>query len=250
MKIAVLSDIHGNLAALDAVLADAQGRHVDQIVNLGDICSGPLCPVETAERLMALNLPTIRGNHERQLLTLAPDDMGPSDRHTAALLRPVHREWLAGLPDHLWLERDVLMVHGTPGSDITYYLESVTPDGLRPATRAEVHERTGQTRAGLILCGHTHLPRQMEIYLGDGRHCLIVNPGSVGLPAYTDDRPWPHHVETGSPHARYAVVTRQNGEWSTEFITVAYDWASAANIAQANGRPDWASALATGFAPR
>ena len=54
MKIAVLSDIHGNIAALDAVLADAADRGADRIVNLGDICSGGLFPVETADRLMAL----------------------------------------------------------------------------------------------------------------------------------------------------------------------------------------------------
>jgi len=61
MKIAAISDIHGNLFALDAVLADIDRRDVDLIVNLGDILSGPLLPRETADRLMALDLPTIRG---------------------------------------------------------------------------------------------------------------------------------------------------------------------------------------------
>ena len=69
MTIAILSDIHGNIAALDAVLADIAARGVTRIVNLGDILSGPLFPGETADRLMAMNLPTIAGNHERQLLT-------------------------------------------------------------------------------------------------------------------------------------------------------------------------------------
>ena len=87
MNIAVLSDIHGNIAALDAVLADAAARGVDQIVNLGDICSGGLFPQETADRLMPLDLPTIRGNHERQLFG-NPDRMGLSDRHALATLRP------------------------------------------------------------------------------------------------------------------------------------------------------------------
>lgn len=72
MKIAALSDIHGNLAALDAVLDavldDVRRRGADVIVNLGDILSGALHPAETADRLIALDLPTIKGNHERQLL--------------------------------------------------------------------------------------------------------------------------------------------------------------------------------------
>ena len=77
MRIAAVSDIHGNLFALDAVLADIARRGVYLIVNLGDIVSGPLLPLDTAQRLMALGLPTIRGNHERQVLTMDLDRMGP-----------------------------------------------------------------------------------------------------------------------------------------------------------------------------
>src|SRR4051794_36985237 len=77
MRIAALSDVHGNLAALDAVLADLAGQDVDAVVNLGDLLSGAVQPRETADRLMALGLPTVRGNHERQLLTLSPDRRGP-----------------------------------------------------------------------------------------------------------------------------------------------------------------------------
>ena len=70
MKIAILADIHGNLLALKAVLADVARQGVDQIVNLGDILSGPLQPAETADCLMELDLITICGNHERQVLAL------------------------------------------------------------------------------------------------------------------------------------------------------------------------------------
>ena len=76
MKIAVISDVHGNLLALQAVLADIARQGVDQTVNLGDLLSGPLQPFETAELLMAEALLTIRGNHERQLL--ARLEPGPS----------------------------------------------------------------------------------------------------------------------------------------------------------------------------
>ncbi|MBZ3683477.1 metallophosphoesterase family protein [Providencia rettgeri] len=69
MKIAVISDIHGNLSALQAVLADIEKESVDLVVNLGDILSGPLYPFETANLLMQLDYPTIKGNHERQILS-------------------------------------------------------------------------------------------------------------------------------------------------------------------------------------
>jgi putative phosphoesterase len=243
MKIAVLSDIHGNIAALDAVLVHAADRSVDLIVNLGDICSGALFPSETADRLMALSLPTIKGNHERQVLTQSVEEMGLSDRHAASRLREDQLAWLASLPATLRLSDDVLLVHGTPESDLTYFLETVTEAGLRPATCAEIQERAGDTDAAVILCGHTHIAR--IIRLDDGR--LIVNPGSVGLPAYDDERPYRHVIETGSPHARYAIIDGEDGTWSAELLEVSYDWEQAAQRAEAVGRADWAKALRTGL---
>ncbi|MBA4000334.1 metallophosphoesterase family protein [Brevundimonas sp.] len=241
-RIAVLSDIHGNLAALDAVLADAERRGFDSMVNLGDICSGGLYPSETADRLMALNLPTIRGNHERQVLTSSTEHMGASDRHARASLRADQLAWLAQLPEALRLEDGILMVHGTPRSDVEYFLHTVEETGLRPATVDEVRERAAATRAAVIVCGHTHLPGLFQ--LDDGP--FIINPGSVGLPAYDDDRPHPHVVEAGSPHARYAMLEARGSDWTVDLIAVPYDWEGAARTAEANGRPDWARALRTG----
>jgi putative phosphoesterase len=242
MRIAAISDIHGNLQALDAVLADIARRGVDVIVNLGDIVSGGLQPSATAARLMALDFPTIAGNHERQLLgELAR--MGKSDRYAREQLLPQQLEWIAALPATLRLTEDVLLVHGTPGSDLVYFLDTVTPQGSRAATPDEVLQRAGTADAALILCGHTHMPRQVE--LPDGR--LIVNPGSVGLPAYDDDHVYPHVMENGTPHARYAIVERDaRGRWSAQFHAVEYDWEGAAQLALANGRPDWAVPLRTG----
>ncbi|CAB5096409.1 metallophosphoesterase family protein [Burkholderia cenocepacia] len=242
MKIAALSDIHGNLAALDAVLDDVRRRGADVIVNLGDIVSGALHPAETADRLIALDLPTVKGNHERQLLTGERDAMRLSDRWAHDTLRADQFDWLAALPERLTLDGNVLMVHGTPDSDLVYFLETVTPDGCRAATPDEVAQRAGDTAASLILCGHTHVPRAAR--LDDGR--LIVNPGSVGLQAYEDDLPHPHRIETGSPHARYAMVSRTAAGWNVEFHAVEYDWHTAAATAAARGRDDWTVALRTG----
>ncbi|WP_322011783.1 metallophosphoesterase family protein [Paraburkholderia sp. J12] len=242
MKIAALSDIHGNLAALNAVLDDIRRQGADVIVNLGDILSGPLHASETADLLIPLAWPTIKGNHERQLLDTDPTRMGASDRFAHATLRSDQFAWLHALPATLQLDDDVLLVHGTPQDDLTYFLDTVTSNGCRTATHDEVRRRAGDTDAALILCGHTHLQRSMK--LADGR--LVVNPGSVGLQAYEDERPFPHRMEMGSPHARYANVTRTALGWDVEFRSVAYDWSTAANLAAANGRPEWAVALRTG----
>jgi predicted phosphodiesterase len=250
MRIAVVSDIHGNLPALEAVLDDIAAQPADITVNLGDILSGPLWIAETADRLMALGLPTIAGNHERQLLADAPHRMGASDAHAAARLRDAHRTWLSALPKTLQLTDEVFCCHGTPDSDVQYFLETVTPDGVRPATLAEATQRAAVAMRGVghavILCGHTHLPRAMQ--LSDGR--LVVNPGSVGLPAYDDVHPHPHVVENGSPHARYALLTRRQAGWQVDLRSVPYDHESAARLAEANGRGDWADALRSGFVGR
>lgn len=113
-------------------------------------------------------------------------------------LRPHQLDWLESLSETLQLSSDVLMVHGTSGSDLDYFLETVTRDGLRQATGAEVAERANCASSRVILCGHTHIPRIVQH--DDGR--LIVNRGSVGLPAFEDERPFPHVVENGTPHAR------------------------------------------------
>ena len=248
MRLAAISDIHGNLPALEAVLADIARHGVDVTVNLGDILSSPLWPVETAEKLMQLDLPTIAGNHERQLLTQQRERMGATDGFTADALGAEHRAWIAALPAQLWLAPDLLLCHGSPRSDLEYWLETVAPgfgrdgfSGMRPATAGEVAERLGQTQASLVLCGHTHVPRCVS-----SGATLIVNPGSVGLQAYDDDHPLPHVVQIGSPHARWALVERTAQGWQASSHAVAYDWEAAAAQAERNGRADWAGALRTG----
>lgn len=243
MRIAVLSDVHGNLAALEAVLGDAAGMSVDVTVNLGDLLSGGLQPRETADRLLELGLPTVRGNHERQLLTVRPQRMGASDRLSYDTIGSRHRTWLASLPLTLELTGGALAFHGSPTDDLTYLMETVEPGGARPATQQEVLDRLGPAAdRRLLLCGHTHLQRAMRL----PTRALVVNPGSVGWPAYADDTPHAHVMEAGTPHARYAVVDDTTGRWHVDFRTVTYDWDHAANLAERNNRPDIARALRTG----
>jgi predicted phosphodiesterase len=243
MRIAALSDVHGNLAALDAVLADIGTQRVDLVVNLGDLLSGGLQPRETADRLLEVDLPTVRGNHERQLLTLPRSEMSRSDLLADDTITDRHRAWLAGLPLTLEVADGVLAFHGSPTDDLMYLLETVAEAGARPATDAEVLERLGSFAAWpLLLCGHTHLQRARRLPGG----VLVVNPGSVGWPAYTDDEPHPHVMEAGTPHARYAVVDDASGQWAAELRAVDYDWTAAATIAERNDRPDVVRALLTG----
>lgn len=281
--IAVLSDIHGNLPALQAVLDDLAPHAPDLVINLGDILSGPLWPRETAALLMQHPWPTLAGNHERQLLDAS--SAGAADRWAADQVGDDVRSWLHGLPPLRWLtlpadgpggapEWSILACHGTPASDLAYLLETVTSDfgregsrGIRAATLDEVLARldhavlAGPRAADLVLCGHTHTPRALQVPGGP----LVLNPGSVGLPAYDDNHPHPHLVETGCPHARWALLTgrpaasdvsagmgtpgsrRTAGvSWHVAWQATAYDWEAAARRAESNGRGDWADALRTG----
>lgn len=77
-----------------------------------------------------------------------------------------------------------------------------------------------------------------------------MNPGSVGLPAYTGEAPHPHAMEAGSPHARYAILEKEAAGWQVEHVSVVYDREEAARTAEGNGRPDWAGWLRTGRASR
>jgi len=247
MRIAFVSDIHGNLPALLAVAADIHRRGVDRVINLGDSLSGPLLPQATADHLMAQDWLHLAGNHERQVLTQAPARMGPSDAYARAHLNDTALQWMAGQRPTHRLDDEVCLCHGTPRSDLEYFLETVTADGVRLATADEIAERRGNTPARLIACGHTHAPRVLRA--ADG--CLLLNPGSVGLPGYEDDHPHRHRVENGSPDARYAIADRlASGHWRAQLLAVPYDFAPMAALARANGREDWAVPLESGYMPR
>jgi len=237
-RIAILTDIHGNLPALEAVIADAEAQGCTRFANLGDSLSGPLWPAETADLLMARDWPAIAGNHERQLLTFDRTRMGASDGFARDALADRHLAWLAGLPPTLSLSPDVLLCHGTPGDDLVHFLFTVGDGAIRAATEEEVADRAGGRRDTLILCGHTHLPR--IVTLADG--VTVANPGSVGLQAFDDDHPGPYRVENGDPRARYAIVERGQ----VTLRAVGYDHEASARRAEFNGRFDWAIGLRSG----
>ena len=242
MRVAVLADIHGNLLALEAVLADLRSHAPDLIVNLGDHVSGPLQAALTADLLISKrDWIHIRGNHDRQLIEHHPTAMGLSDRAAAAQLTTEHYNWLRALPPTAVIE-GVLLCHGTPHSDLDYLLEDVSADGVKPAAIDTIRRHLSEPNA-VTLCGHSHIPRLVEL----DENGIALNPGSVGLPAYNDpDHRFPHSMQTGTPHARYALLDQTNGRWQATFRVIDYDWEAAANIARSGNRPDWAHALRTG----
>lgn len=243
MRLAVLSDIHGNAAALDAVLDDLSRQDVVAVVNLGDCLAGPLDPAGTADRLMQLGLPTVAGNHDRMLVDRPPAAMGLWEQWTFPALSPAHLHWLRELPP--LLERDgILLCHATPTADDRNWLHVRGPDGwMRRADAAAIEAEAAGRRERLVLCGHTHWPDMVR--LADGR--LVVNPGSVGCPAYCDTRfDPPTRLEMGTPHARYAILTERRDGWQAEFRAVPYDARAMAERAADRGAHDWAEALLTG----
>lgn len=234
MRLAVISDVHGNAPALDAVLEHVAGEHVDAIVLLGDHVSGPIDPAGAAERLMGLNAVAIRGNHDRWTVDLGLRGAGAADRFARGQLSSEQLGWLAGLPATARVGDEVFVCHGTPDNDETPWLDNFY-DG-RTTTLPSEEEVAGHAAgidSAVILCGHTHIARTLR--LSDGR--LIANPGSVGM-----------QLVRGSPDAHYAVVEKGRRGWQTALIAVPYDTEAAAKLAEANGFPSWGESIRHGWA--
>jgi len=243
-KIAILADIHGNILALEQVVADFQKRGVDQVVTLGDLISGPLWPRETAQFLMKQSWYQVAGNHDRQLVKKDPSTYGLTDQYTDAIIHQTERDWLRSLPVSRIINDEILLFHGTPQNDSQYLLETVQNGSIFLSSHNEIKTRLDGHSFKVYLCGHTHIPRCVTL----ADQTLIVNPGSVGLPAYTDDQPEKHRVETGSPCARYAIMEQTNGRWVVELISIPYDHNTAADMARKNNRLEWETWLRTGYA--
>ena len=207
--------------------------------------SGPLLPLQTARYLMASGWLHLAGNHERQVLTQGPGQWRAADAHAHANWARAELAWMATLRPSLAWRDDIHLCHASPRSDLEYLLDTVEPGGVRLASASEVHERLAGVGAALVLCGHSHHPRIVRS--ADGQ--LIVNPGSVGLPAYDDD------TRTGmsSRTARPMRAMRSSNRLAASGRRAA-GRALRPRIDGPAGRaarpPDWAHALRTGYMPR
>jgi predicted phosphodiesterase len=179
MRVAVLADIHGNLPALEAVLAEARNLAVDRFVLLGDIAGGPM-PGATLDLLASLGERAVwvHGNGERELVAgfdgtpLPPGPAADTAASCAPLLEKRHRDLMAGLPVTVTLDVDglgaVLFCHATPRRDDEFVLVD-SPMGRWAEVLHGVEEET-------VVLGHTHMPFDR---LANG--IRVINPGSVGM---------------------------------------------------------------------
>jgi predicted phosphodiesterase len=199
VRIAVLSDVHGNLVALDAVLADAAA--VDAYWLLGDLVAHGPRPAECVRRVRELpGLVAVRGNTDRYTLTQPPSpEAVPSFDWTRAALSPDDLAWLGSLPVEARPHDGVLLVHASPGRDDGPGLDPHTSD-------ADLVPAFAPADADLVVVGHTHHPDDRRV--GDVR---VVNPGSVSLPRPSD------------ASTRYAILTSTDDDWSVEHRAVPYD---------------------------
>lgn len=241
-RIAVIADIHANIWALNAALEDIAQQSVSHILNLGDVLYGPLKPRETFERLKTASITTtVSGNQDREICQTECYD-SPTFRYVRDELDHEAIAWLDQLPNTAVFD-DMFLCHGTPDSDCTYLLEDVSSGHPTVKPEPEISALLGEVRSPVIVCAHTHIPRLVHL---SSTGQLIVNPGSIGLPAYLHDSPVPHAMETYSPHASYAILEKSVNGWQVEFRCIAYDHETAARCAESLHRPDWAHAIRTG----
>jgi putative phosphoesterase len=238
-RLALISDVHGNAVALDAVLDDVARRGVEEIVCLGDIAAGGPQPREAVARLRELNCPAVRGNADGWLLDGFPPGRSEGTRRLAEVvawartrLGSNELDYLAALPTTLSIAVDgvsLLCFHGSPRADVDRVL-ATTPE-------AELDRLFADAPAASILAGgHTHV--QLLRRYGER---LLVNPGSVGLPLRSlssspGRSPLPLWAE-------YALIQVVAGDLEVTFRRVAVDGAPLAAQTAAMPHASWAADL-------
>ncbi|MEO1400439.1 MAG: metallophosphoesterase family protein [Cyanobacteria bacterium J06635_1] len=242
MRFAVLSDIHGNLWALEAVLKDAKRRGIHQFINLGDSLYGPLKPLETYELLRRVPVITIQGNEDREIYEYGPGEAHPTLIYVIKELGEAPVQWLRSLPKTSLIADEIFACHGIPDSDCVYLLEDITHGTPSVRDKAAILKYLNGIHNPVILCGHSHIPRVLWL----SSEQLIVNPGSVGWPAYDDDVPSYHAMQNYSPLASYAILEKHEDAWQASLLKIPYDVDLAVAQARRQGREDWAYWLKTG----
>ena len=244
-KVAILSDIHSNIYALKAVVKDARSKGVETFINLGDILYGPIAPKETYEYLKEQNFITISGNQDRQIYEAKKEDIdsSPTMKFILNELGNEPLEWMKTLPFDLEVNSDIYACHGTPSNDLEYLLEDISSSSPKVRSDKEIIRLLGNVTSPIILCGHTHIPRCVELSTGQ----IIINPGSVGLQAYADDEPTLHSMQNYTSKASYVTLQKNSDEeWDISFHRVSYDVKNAIQKAKEQNCEDWVMGLASG----
>jgi predicted phosphodiesterase len=210
MRIAVLADIHANLLALEAVIADLAIVQPDQVIVAGDFQNRGPAPREVYDRLRKFGWPMLRGNHEDYVIEQSGAPIG--EAHVVDLYAWQPARWTAGrIPETIPFLRSlpisidltgpdgsfVCIAHGSPRSNA---------EGFFPSTGdAKAYAMLGDPLPNMLCCGHTHIP--LERQFGPTH---VFNVGSVGFPFDGDLR------------AAYGILNWNEGEWSTELRRVPY----------------------------
>jgi predicted phosphodiesterase len=243
MRIGVISDMHGNDLAFEAVEADISNQQVDQIVCLGDAVQGGPQPVEVVQRLRRLNCPVVMGNADAWLISgeetgdegIPPERlkrMGEIRNWSLSQLTEDDVDFISRFQPTVTLKLedgpDLLCFHGSPAS---------FDDIILPAASEEEFQKFLGPYAGHVLTGgHTHAQQIRRI--GD---LFFFNPGSVGF-AYSHNQP--DNDFHADPWAEYAILTAGNGQVSLEFRRVAFDAQELIRIYRESGRPFAEDAIA------
>jgi putative phosphoesterase len=233
MRVAIIADIHGNLVALDAVLAEIERERPDAVVCLGDVAATGPQPAEAVARLRALGCAAVMGNADAWLLDPRPYDTDDEDmrrieaidRWCAARLAPADLAYLRAFQPLVTLplsgEASLLCFHGSPRSFDEIIL-ATTPE-------AELEEMLGGYRAAVMAGGHTHI----QLLRRHGE-TLLLNPGSVGLPFEQVD--WGARTRN-PPWAEYAIVGWAAGRLSVDLRRAPIDPGAVVRAALASGMP-------------
>jgi putative phosphoesterase len=245
MRIAVLSDIHGNCLALDKVLDDLQQDKVDQIVCLGDAIQGGPQPAQVVARLRGLDCAIVMGNADSFLLTgeETGDEAITDERRqtlnavrewTLSQLSAADRGFIQTFHPTVEIEleanRKLLCFHGSP----TSFDDVILPDISREALLKFLGDSDAQVMTG----GHTHVQHLRRI---DSSDRFYFNPGSIGF-AYSHHQP--DEGFQADPWAEYAVLTSEVGRLALEFRRVPFDVAKLIAVYRSSNRPYAEAAIA------
>jgi putative phosphoesterase len=242
-EIAILSDIHGNSLALREVLKDIKRRGIKRIINLGDSLYGPLDPKGTFELLVEEDILSISGNQDRFILeNLDCKSEFETLEYVKSQMNEHTISWLKSLAFDYEISDEIYACHASPQSDTIYLLEKLETHRVSIHEGEELDRILKDIQQKVVICGHSHVAK---IVATDNK--LIVNPGSVGLPAYDDDLPIYHKMENYNPSSNYVVMSKSDDSMKLERISLEYDFEKAARLAEANNRHDWAKWIRTGI---
>lgn len=241
-QIAIISDIHGNAIALEEVLNDIKQKGIKTIINLGDSLYGPLDPKGTFELLANTDIISISGNQDRLIIeNLHITSDVPTLEFVKSQLNTEAVEWLKSLSFDCVVHNEIYCCHASPQSDSLYLLENVENNHVGIKEHKELDCLLEGISQKVVVCGHSHVPKVVDT----GKK-LIINSGSVGLPAYDDDLPFYHKMESKTPCANYSILCFNEGTVSVDRLSIDYDFEVSARLAEQNNRADWAKWIRTG----